>query len=74
MTDQEIIKALRCSATVHTKKPDCTGCPCHVVEEVPEEFRRELGGIPSWWDSCDVDKMALAAAKRLEELTGGTGK
>lgn len=67
MTDREIIKALRCSATVHAETPDCTGCPCLVTEQIPEEFRHECDFLT--WDSCDPEVAMLAAADRLEELT-----
>ena len=69
MTDQEIIKALRCTASVDC---ECSReqCPFFVQEAIPEELREKYGGKDKW-DGCDVDGVALAAANRLEELTGG---
>ena len=66
MTDQEIIKALRCSASIDCK---CIRelCPFFVQEEVPEELREKCGGKDKL-DGCDVDGIALAAADRLEQL------
>ena len=69
MTDQEIIQALRCTASADF---ECIRerCPFFVQEDIPEGLREKCGGMEKW-DGCDVDGVALAAADRLEELTGG---
>lgn len=61
-----IVRALRCTATPGGR---CLGdkCPYQTTEKVPEELREQVGRDE--WDSCDVDAVALDAAKRLEELT-----
>lgn len=68
MTNQEIIKALRCSASIHEEGPDCVGCPYAYMEKIPEEFREMCGGRTVWED-CDTDRICLDAADRLEALT-----
>lgn len=69
MSNQEIIKALRCTSSADS---ECIReqCPFFVQEVIPEELRGKYGGKDKW-DSCDVDGVALAAADRLEELAGG---
>lgn len=61
-----IVRALRCTATPDSS---CLGdkCPYQTTEKVPAEIREQVGRDE--WDSCDVDAVALDAAKRLEELT-----
>lgn len=65
MTDQEIIRALRCSSSVGS---ECRHekCPFFAQEEIPEELREKCGR--DTWGGCDVDSIALAAADRLEQL------
>lgn len=66
MTDAELIRILRCSASVHTENINCEGCPAFVREDVPEELR---GQLPvDFFDSCDPEPAMLLAADRLEEL------
>ena len=68
-TDQDLIRGLRCSASAG--EHPCEGCCWLMVEALPAELARELG-IPEDfgpWTSCDVDRMALEAADRLEALT-----
>lgn len=61
-----IVRALRCTATPGGR---CLGdkCPYQTTEKAPAEMREQIGRDE--WDSCDVDAVALDAAKRLEELT-----
>ena len=63
---EEIIRALRCSATVH-ETVDCTDCPYLLEEIVPEDMAEALGS--KLWLSCDTDQIALDAAERLEADT-----
>lgn len=67
MTDQELIKVLRCCATVHTEEVACEGCPCYLKEKVPEELREQAP--EDLFCVCNADPAILAAADRLEELT-----
>lgn len=69
MDDAKLIAALRCSATANMQGPDCRNCPYFTQEHVPEKLWEQLK--TEWWDGCDVDRIAMDAAARLEELTGG---
>lgn len=59
--DRELIRALRCAATQMTGDEPCKTCRYNKKEE--------------WngheWESCDVDRISMDAAARLEETTGG---
>lgn len=58
VSDDQLIRALRCSSTV----PDdsvCEACPYCATETWREEEIR----------SCDCDRIGMDAAARLEELT-----
>ena len=59
---QEIIKALKCSAST-TPAPDeaCRECRYGIVED--------LDGEP--YISCDCDRISMDAAERLGELSRG---
>lgn len=59
--DKELIRALRCAATVQTGDEPCETCSYNKKEE--------WNG--SVWENCDVDRISMDAAERLEELTGG---
>ena len=69
-----LAKALRCAATVKKEVKSCEGCPYLVREEIdisdlPEGnwgLKEENG--KHYYESCDCDRMALDAAKVLEEL------
>ena len=63
MTDQEIIRALRCVSSPEPER-DCGTCPYFRKETLPEEIQDKLG--VKTWDSCDVDRIGLDAADRLE--------
>lgn len=71
MRTTEIIRALRCSATVHSDKLDCSKCPYRLLEPIdsaiPVPPTITLDGI-EFWESCDVDGIAKDAADRLEEM------
>ena len=66
MTNGEIVKALRCTSSVHQDKVDCKTCPFYCTEKVPEEWveRIQCSELPA----CDVDGVALAAADLIERL------
>ena len=63
MTDQEIIRALRCVSSPEPER-DCGTCPYFRKETLSEEIQDRLG--IKTWDSCDVDRIGLDAADRLE--------
>lgn len=69
MKTSEIIKALRCTATVHPDDhPDCNSCPFFIKNPVPEE---EIGLVPEeFYYFCDSDLICLEAADLLEQLSG----
>lgn len=56
--DRELVQALRCAATVTTGDAPCKTCRYNKKEE--------------WngheWERCDVDRISMDAAARLEEL------
>ncbi len=70
MTEQDrtIIRALRCSASVPPEDEVCKRCAYGIVEKL------ELGdGNEHEFVNCDTYRIAVDAADRLEELTGGNG-
>lgn len=70
-TDPALIAALRCSATVGGDK-DCASCAygCRVGDHMPPDAQVLLRVLA---DEPDCDRIALDAARRLEELTGVDG-
>lgn len=61
-TRNEIVLALRCSASTEDK--DCTGCP-YLLEETLTEAMAEIVGSETW-QTCGADQMAIDAADMLE--------
>lgn len=70
MRDKELIRALRCTATGGTK---CIGKERRFYKEewLPEHLREMIGG-KEYWGGCDVDRVGIEAADRLEELLEAT--
>lgn len=70
ITRKELIKALRCSASVPPKGHSCKGCPYRLLEEVDENIPVkadiEINGT-KYWESCDCDQIASDAAYMLEK-------
>ena len=68
MKDKELIRALRCTATEGSK---CIGKECRFYKEewLPEHLRFMNEG-KEYYPSCDVDRIGIEAADRLEELVG----
>lgn len=64
--DRTIIRALRCSASVPTGDEACRKCAYGIVEKL-----EMWDGNEHEFVSCDTDRIAVDAADRLEELTGG---
>lgn len=59
---EQLVKALRCTCSVyHADEPDCAACPFVILERLGDDN----------WISCDVDRIGLLAADRLEELDRG---
>ena len=59
VSDEQLIRALRCSCSPIPDDNRCKTCPYCVTETWREE---EIL-------SCDCDRISMAAAARLEELT-----
>lgn len=68
MTDQELIRALRCTSAPGGPQMDCTKCPYRVVEAAPEHLQAEVG--TDEWESCDIDKIGIDASNRLTAVLG----
>ena len=60
VSDEQLIRALRCSSSPMPDDNGCKTCPHGVIEMWREE---EIL-------SCDCDRIGMDAAVRLEELTG----
>lgn len=61
--DRDLVRALRCAATAKTGDEQCKTCRYNKKEEWNGH---EL-------ESCDVDRISMDAADRLEELLGSEG-
>lgn len=59
VSDDQLIRALRCSSSPKLDDGGCKECPYCVTEKWREE---EIL-------SCDCDRIGMDAAERLEELT-----
>ena len=65
---EEVIKALRCSATPGGSE-NCAGCPYLVIERVSDEDVAKCGFSPgAEFESCNTDRIALDAAGMLEAM------
>lgn len=71
MTDQEIIRALRCSSSAAAECME-DACPFYRKDELPDEYKDKYPA--DFFYGCDVDEIVIVAADRLEELTGGCNK
>lgn len=71
MEKEKLIKALRCSATVKTDDTDCINCPYRLIEPIDKDdplFVNSDFGDKEYWESCDLEKMALDAADYIEQI------
>ena len=71
LTTEEIVKALRCSASPWDGKDEekaCKDCPYLTKEVPPEELKFAANKTDGMVWGCDCDRIALDAASRLEEL------
>lgn len=64
-TAEEIVKALRCTSTVHDHEANCEKCP-YFHKEKPEVGCEDLPD--EFWCQCDCDKIAQDAADLIEEM------
>lgn len=63
MTDQELIRALRCTSATGDPVGDCKKCPFLRTEHIGADLAKTFGR--DYWESCDVDGIAIAAADRI---------
>ena len=66
--DTTIINALRCSAAPWRKGATCNDCPYRLLDPMEDELKYAdvvIDGV-GYYESCDVDKIALDAADALE--------
>lgn len=69
MTSEEIVRALRCTATVQTGDEPCESCPFRTVEKLSAEEKERFGmRADEEWENCNVDGIAYAAADLIERL------
>lgn len=67
--DAALVAALRCSSGVPTGSEDCKRCKYgQRIGDIPDaDLPDAWGAIADEW-TCDCDRIAVDAAKRLEEL------
>ena len=63
---KEIVQALRCISTQGDHTSNCEQCPYWKKEQLNGRLKEELG--TDTWTSCDIDKVGLDAADRIERL------
>lgn len=61
---EELVKALRCTATPGGPTGDCEMCPYYRRENLNDELKEKLG--TDTWTSCDIDKVGMDAADQIE--------
>lgn len=66
MSCEDIIRALRCTSTPGGQTGDCKGCLYYRAEHLSVELKGKLG--TDEWCSCDIDKIGMDAADRIERL------
>lgn len=72
MNATDIIKALRCSASIVPRS--CEKCAYFYRDEPSPEIVEEYGDVPDYfWDSCDCDRIAFDAADMIEQLLKEAG-
>ena len=58
--------AVRCICTPGGPTGDCKGCLYYRAEHLSVELKEKLG--TDEWCSCDIDKIGMDAADRIERL------
>lgn len=66
MSCEDIIRTLRCISTPGDHTSNCEQCPYWKKEQLNGRLKEELG--TDTWTSCDIDKVGLDAADRIERL------
>ena len=66
MSCEEIIRALRGISTQGDHTSNCEQCPYWKKEQLNGRLKEKLG--TDTWTSCDIDKVGLDAADRIERL------
>lgn len=66
MSCEDIIRALRCTSTPGDHTSNCEQCPYWKKEQLNGQLKEKLG--TDEWTSCDIDKVGLDAADRIERL------
>lgn len=71
--DSALVAALRCSSGVPTGSEDCEHCKYgQRIGDIPDaDLPDAWGAIADEW-TCDCDRIAVDAAKRLEQLMEAT--
>lgn len=73
---EEIVKALRCSASVPRAERSCEGCKYRVLDEYDGKFPCppdiEIDG-KKYYEGCDCDQIVMDAADMIEELQKAAG-
>lgn len=69
MSCEDIIRALRCISTPGGPT-DCKGCLYYRAEHLSGELKKKLG--TDEWCTCDIDKIGMDAADRIERLEAET--
>ena len=66
MNCEDIIRALRWISTPGDHTSKCEQCPYWKKEHLNGRLKEKLG--TDTWTSCDIDKVGLDAADRIEQL------
>ena len=66
MSCEDIVRALRCISTPGDHTSNCEQCPYWKKEQLNGRLKEKLG--TDTWTSCDIDKVGLDAADRIERL------
>ena len=66
MSCEYIARALRCRVATDWEQENCEKCPYWKKEHLNGQLKEKLG--TDTWESCDIDKVGLDAADRIERL------
>lgn len=71
MNRADVVRALRCIATVPNENQSCEGCKYRILEPVDKRFKIQTDVIidgKEFWESCDCEAVANDAADLIEKL------